>query len=371
MMFWRKNNDVIDADMKLDLAGERGGSQLGSQRRKLPAGAKSFLCIILVCAGAIGATFTYKALQVRQLIKVDPVQETASVKNNLPELKPAPPEMSHTTTNASTVFTDAKTPEKMDVDESSNLLRQRRLGAALVDENQTQTNRQTLPSSLPPENVSGGVGGELQNKLKPLRLDASQAGLIGNRDMLLTQGSMISCQLETSLITSQPGMTSCHVTRDIYSTSGRVVLIDRGSKIVGNYQGGLQQGQKRIFVLWSRIETPTGVIINLDSPGAGPLGEAGVGGVSDTHFWQRFGSAILFSFIGDFGNWVSEQGSGGRNSIQLYNTPQGAQQAVTEILKHSMNIPPTLYKNQGDLIFIFVARDLDFSQVYELKPEQS
>jgi type IV secretion system protein VirB10 len=377
-MFGQKKNEIIDGEIKPNIEGERGGSQLGSQRKRLPAGARNFLIAILVCAGAVGAMFTYKAMQVRKSIITEPVQETSPVQNNLPALKQAPPETpqvthvpTETTISSESEDDTQEMSEKAESLESITLLRLRRLSAPLVEENQNQINRNAPQSSSTQENTNNGNTGansELQNKLTPLKLNASQAGLVGDRDMLLTQGSMIDCQLETSIVTSQPGMTSCHVTRDIYSTSGRVVLIDRGSKIVGNYQSGLQQGQTRIFVLWSRIETPAGVIINLDSPGTGSLGEAGVGGTIDNHFWERFGNAILFSFIGDFGDWASNQGGGDRNSIQFYNTSQGAQQSVTEILKYSMTISPTLYKNQGDRVSIFVARDLYFGGVYALKP---
>ncbi|MFD4838681.1 TrbI/VirB10 family protein [Achromobacter sp. NPDC058515] len=52
---------------------------------------------------------------------------------------------------------------------------------------------------------------------------------------------------------------------DIRSTSGRVVLIDKGTRFIGCQQGVLAQGQPRIGVAWSRLKTPKGVFIRLDS----------------------------------------------------------------------------------------------------------
>jgi type IV secretion system protein VirB10 len=206
-MFGQKKHKIIDAEIKPSVDRERGGSQLGSQRRQLPLGARNFLIAILVCAGAIGALFTYKALQVRESITTDTVQETTPVQNNLQKLKPAPPETSQAT-QASTIPTAStddtqEMSEKAESLEESVLLRLRRLGAPLAEENQNQINRQSSQSSSTQENTNNGNTGansELQNKLTPLKLNASQAGLVGDRDMLLTQGSMIDCQLETSIV---------------------------------------------------------------------------------------------------------------------------------------------------------------------------
>jgi len=207
----------------------------------------------------------------------------------------------------------------------------------------------------------------MASKLTPMKLSASRAGLIGNRDMLITQGSMIDCVQETKLVTAQAGMLSCYAPHDIRSTSGRVVLIDKGSRFIGYQQGVLAQGQPRVGVVWSRLETPKGVVIHLDSPGTGPLGEAGLDGFIDTHFAERFGGAILVSLISDLGTWATSRGSSDNGQVQFNTTGDAATNAVTTVLDNTINIPPTLYRNQGGRLGIYVARDLDFSSVYTLR----
>ena len=133
--------------------------------------------------------------------------------------------------------------------------------------------------------------GELARKLTPTKVTMVSAASLTNRDLLLTQGTFIDCTLETSLDSTVAGFTRCVTTRNVYSNSGRVILLERGSKIIGQYQGGIKQGQARIFVLWTRVETPHGVVIQLDSPGTDALGGAGLPGEVDTKFWARFGGA--------------------------------------------------------------------------------
>lgn len=200
--------------------------------------------------------------------------------------------------------------------------------------------------------------GELQSALQPLKITPERAGQLGNRDYLLTRGAMLDCVLETKIVSTVAGMTSCYLTRDVYSSNGRVVLLDRGSKVVGFYQGGIRQGQSRIFIQWSRVETPKGVIINVDSPGTGPLGEGGVGGQIDNHFMQRFGAAILLSLIDAAGQYAANQGTSG--NIRFGQSTNTTSDTAGRVLENTINIPPTLYKNQGDRVSVYVARDLDF-----------
>lgn len=208
----------------------------------------------------------------------------------------------------------------------------------------------------------------LASLLEPTSTAPASARVLADRDYLLTKGTMIDCALLTKLDTTVPGMTSCVVTRPIYSDNGRVLLIDRGSVISGEYKSGLKQGAGRIFVLWDRVKTPNGVVVSLNSPGTDALGGAGLPGYVNSHFWKRFGGAIMLSLIQDsLAAAVASQQSG--QTINLGNSSNASDSMASEALKATINIPPTLMKNQGDRVGIYVARDLSFRSVYELRGE--
>lgn len=209
----------------------------------------------------------------------------------------------------------------------------------------------------------------LSNRLKGTEVSGSRASLLVDRSYFLTQGTFLNCALETAISSDVPGMTACRLTDNVYSTDKKVLLLEKGSKIVGQYQGGIKRGQAWIFVLWTRIETPKGVLVKLDSPGTDALGRSGLDGFVDTHFWERFGSAILLTTVNGIVTYASNSANNGRNNNQ-YNfddTAQTAQDSASIALENQINIPPTLIKNQGDNISIFVARDLDFRGVYDLQ----
>ncbi len=201
--------------------------------------------------------------------------------------------------------------------------------------------------------------------LRPGVTAAVRAELLPTMRLLLPKGAFIDCTLETAIDSTLPGMTTCITATDTFGVDGKVVLLERGTKLVGEVRGQVEQGSARIFVLWDEARTPTGVIVPLASPGADELGRAGLSGAVDRHFWERFGAALLVSII-DGAVQAAAQSSNSGGGTVIYN-PSGSQSVMTEVLKGTINIAPTVTKAQGDRIQVLVARDLDFRSVYELR----
>jgi type IV secretion system protein VirB10 len=225
----------------------------------------------------------------------------------------------------------------------------------------------TAGVSAPPLSPASGSpeSGELGPLLRPGVSATVRAQVLPTQRLLLPKGAFIDCTLETAIDSTLPGMTTCVMATDTFGVDGQVVLLERGTKLIGETRGQVQQGSARVFVLWTEARTPTGVIVPLASPGADELGRSGLPGTVNNHFWQRFGAAMLISVIDGAVEGAVQSTRGGNGTVIV--NPSATQGVLTEVLKGTVNIPPTVVKQQGDRIQVLVARDLDFRSVYELR----
>lgn len=222
-----------------------------------------------------------------------------------------------------------------------------------------------IPTSQGASTSSDSIGAQL----KPTVLDGSSATLMPNRSLMLARGKMIDCILDTAISTVVPGMVKCTQPRDVYSEDGRVVLLEAGTEYTGEYRSNMARGQSRLGIVWSRAKTPKGVFIELASPATDPLGRGGVDGTVETHFWQRYGAAFMLSALDDVIAIVGARQRSENNTVIFPpNTTNTGKEAAAIALENDIKIPPTLIKNQGEHINIFVARDLDFRSVYTYRP---
>lgn len=216
---------------------------------------------------------------------------------------------------------------------------------------------------------SGNGQTELSSSFNATATPSGQASRLKNRNMLLAKGTVLTCNMATRLETQIAGQSACVIPNDIYSVNGNVVLLERGTVVEGEYQRVAEVGRTRIFVLWTRARTPKGVTVNLDSAASDRLGGAGMDGYVNNHWFKRFGNALMFSLIQDgiSTGFQRLEKSQTAETVVYENSEDATDKIVEEIIKSTANIPPTIYRNQGDKVGIYISRDLDFSSVYRLQ----
>ena len=211
--------------------------------------------------------------------------------------------------------------------------------------------------SQPGNNGVGGSAGDFASRIGGVGGGPAKAATTFDPQTTVTQGTLIPAILETAIDTDTPGFVRAVVSQDVRSYDGRRVLIPRSSRLIGQYQSGLQAGQKRAYVIWTRLIRPDGVSVDIASPATGFDGSGGLPGkVSGNGFFQRFGSAMLLSVVGGLGGLVT----GGAAPVVLGGAGQSAAAAAAQ---QDGQKGPTVRVRQGEPIRVFTARDLDFSSV--------
>ena len=169
----------------------------------------------------------------------------------------------------------------------------------------------------------------------------------------VVQGTLIAAVLETAIDTDVPGYARAVVSQDVRSFDGSKVLIPRSSRLIGEYKGVTQAGQRRAYLMWTRLVRPDGGSIALASPAADFSGQAGIGGQVNSHFFSRFGSSILLSILGGAGTLAT----GGASTVIVGGAGQSAASVAAQ---RDGSRPPTIKVRQGEPIRVFTARDLIF-----------
>jgi type IV secretion system protein VirB10 len=222
-------------------------------------------------------------------------------------------------------------------------------------------------AAAPPRTVEQLAGAQASTAPLTATVQASAASL-GNRSLLLARGSFIPCVLETQLVSNLGGSATCIVPQHVYSDDGKVLLIEKGSSIVGIYQSNVRTGDSRIAILWQRIKTANGIVVDVDSGAADQLGVAGAPGILDNHWPERIGAAFLLSLVEDgVAIEVAKHSQGQGGTANGASTVASTTALSGKVLDATINIPPTLYKNRGDRLMVFVNRDLWFNRVYALR----
>lgn len=183
----------------------------------------------------------------------------------------------------------------------------------------------------------------------------------------LTAGTVIPGLLLTAINSDLPGEIVGQVSRPVYdSRTQRIVLIPRGSRLIGTYDNQIAAGQGRLLVAWTRLIFPDGRSLRL--PGlalADPAGQSGAPGNVDNHWRRVFGNALLLSAI-SAGAQLSQPAQA--TVLSTFSAGQVAAGAVgqelsrvaIEILRRGMDVAPTITIRAGQPFNVFLSGDLVF-----------
>lgn len=222
-------------------------------------------------------------------------------------------------------------------------------GGAVRGEPVQASGEQAANGPRPQSGASGpGFGGTAR----------ARAGAFANQGTTITQGTLIPAVLESALDSTRPGFARAIVSRDVRGFDGTRVLIPRGSRLIGEYGSDNESGQKRALITWTRLIRPDGATVAIDSPVADTMGRTGVRARVNSHFFERFGGAILQSVL-DIGTNVAARAIDSPTVIALPGSFSGAPSQRVQ----PQQITPTLSVRRGTSVSVFVTRDLDFTGV--------
>lgn len=219
--------------------------------------------------------------------------------------------------------------------------------------------------------AAGGIPGAL-----PAGQEDDQVTLakpISNPDGLLVRGTYIRCILETRIISDFDGFTSCIVTEPVYSINGHNLLLPKGSKMLGQY-AAKEPTSARMQVVWDRITTPNGLDVKLEGPGIDNLGSAGHPGQYDAHWGNKIASALFISMLSDAFKYAAAEYGPETTTVGLgsgvitqqpfeSNTARSIQDIAEQAVAKSGRRPSTVTINQGTVLNVYVAKDVDFTAV--------
>lgn len=195
-------------------------------------------------------------------------------------------------------------------------------------------------------------------------------------DNVIMAGNSIPAILQTKIVSDLPGTIVARVAKDVYDTlTGTVLLIPRGSSLIGQYNSSTVYGDTSVQVKFIRLIRPDGTSIIL--PNQQGMDDSGVSGLADevnNHWGQLIGSAALSTVFNvpavaaqvatqsnatvcdANGNCTPNYGSVAQNSV-LQSLGQTASQVGGKITDRAMNIKPTITINSGKEFSVLVTKD--------------
>lgn len=180
---------------------------------------------------------------------------------------------------------------------------------------------------------------------------------------MISEGTLIHAILLSEINTDLPGPILARVSNNIWdSKTGQTLLIPQNSKLVGEYNSSVGQGQRRAQIVWTRIIYPNQQSIDLERMvGVDKKGTSGVAGSVDNHY-DKVALALIMSTTLGAGVRMT-QGKYDPNSSSMSedfgnSLAQEVTRFGTRVADKMMAVKPTITIALGERLNVFVEQDL-------------
>ena len=212
---------------------------------------------------------------------------------------------------------------------------------------------------LAPSAERGSIG---RVSFKPMQMQGLEAGVVEDLSHTIKPGTAAMLVLDQALDSNLHGPLVAHFDTDVRAWDNSwPPLIPKGTPVVGTY-ASMSTGQKRLGGIAANAYLSDGRIVPLGgAPMTDDLGRTGIPGEVNTRFWERFGNAILvdaaFALIRLPGQALMSQP--GTTNLTFSNS----EQVIGQVLNSTVNLPPTLTKNQGERIGLVILQPIQIPDV--------
>lgn len=182
------------------------------------------------------------------------------------------------------------------------------------------------------------------------------------------EGTLVEAYLVTGIHSDLPGELAAQVSRNVYdSETQQVLLIPRGTRLIGTYDNQIAVDQSRLLVAWTRMVFPDGRSITLPGLGAKDVaGASGLNGRVNRHYWQAFGNAMMLAVVGGSLSYAASRSRppGGAfgyptpGEVMAGSVATELSRVATEILRGSVMRRPTIQIPAGTRFNVFMNGDL-------------
>ncbi len=184
----------------------------------------------------------------------------------------------------------------------------------------------------------------------------------------IREGTLVEAYLVTGVHSDLPGEVVAQVSRNVYdSETQQVVLVPRGTRLIGTYDNQIAVDQSRLLVAWTRMVFPDGRSVTL--PGLGSKDGAGASGLTgrvNRHYWQAFGNAMMLAVVGGSLAYATSRSRppGGTfaypspGEMMAGSVATELSRVATEMLRGNVNRRPTIQIAAGTRFNVFMNGDL-------------